>query len=89
MEIPITHKAPKIEIDHSRCTVPFLCKKCLLICPQVVFSVNAVKVERLKETDPRVPGSYQISTGPRFKCTGCNECIDVCPVDAITITWPQ
>ncbi len=89
MEIPITHKAPRIEIDHSRCTIPFLCKKCLLVCPQVVFVVNPVKVERLKETDPREPGSYQVGTGPRFKCTGCNECTDVCPVGAITIIWPE
>lgn len=89
MEIPVTHKAPKIEIDHSRCTVPFLCKKCLQTCPQVVFAVRAVKVERLRETDPREPGSYQLYTGPRFKCTGCNACIEVCPVDAITITWPE
>ncbi|MEE8373994.1 MAG: 4Fe-4S dicluster domain-containing protein [Dehalococcoidia bacterium] len=88
MEIPVTHTAPKIEIDHEKCEVPFLCKKCLLICPQVVFTVRAIKVERLRETDPREPGSYQVNTGPRFKCTGCNECIDVCPVDAITITWP-
>ena len=88
MAIPVTHKAPKIEIDHQKCEVPFLCKKCLLICPQVVFTVRAVKVERLRETDPREPGTYQAGTGPRFKCTGCNECKDVCPVDAITITWP-
>jgi ferredoxin len=87
MEIPVTHKAPQIDIDHSRCTVPFLCKKCLLTCSQVVFGVHAVKVERLKETDPREPGSYRLSAGPRFKCTGCNECVTVCPVDALTITW--
>ena len=86
MEIPVTHKAPKMEIDHEKCTVPFLCKKCLLICPQVVFAIRAVKVERGRETDPREPGSYQVGTGPRFKCTGCNDCIEVCPVDAITIS---
>ena len=64
-------------------------QSCLLACPQVVFAVHAVKVERLKETDPRTPGNYRLGTGPRFKCTGCNECIDVCPVNAITITWPE
>ncbi len=88
MAIPVTHKAPKIEIDHQKCEVPFLCKKCLLICPQSVFEVRPVKNERLRETDPREPGTYQVGTGPRFKCTGCNECMDVCPVDAIAITWP-
>jgi len=89
MEIPITHKAPKIDIDHEKCTVPFLCKKCLLTCPQVVFEVNAAKNEKFKETDPRELGSYRLSTGPRFMCTGCNECIDICPVKAISITWPD
>ena len=89
MEVDITRKAPKIEIDHSRCTVPFLCRKCLRTCPQAVFLVDSVKVERFRETDPREPGSFKLETESRFKCTGCNECIDVCPVDAITITWPQ
>ena len=23
------------------------------------------------------------------KCSGCGDCIDVCPVDAITITYPE
>ena len=89
MEITTTHKAPKISIDHEKCTFPYLCKKCIRICSQVVFSVRAVKMERGKETDPREPGNYQLGTGPRFKCTGCNDCISVCPVDAITIAWPE
>ncbi|MBW2324085.1 MAG: hypothetical protein JRF41_11325 [Deltaproteobacteria bacterium] len=37
---------PTIEIDASKCTVPFDCKKCLQACPQAVFLVTAVKVER-------------------------------------------
>jgi len=89
MEVPAVGRAPRIEIDHEKCTVPFLCKKCIMICSQVVFSVSAVKVERGRETDPREPGSYRLGTGPRFKCTGCNDCMDVCPVDAIAITWPE
>ena len=89
MEIPLVRKGPKIEIDHGTCTVPWLCKKCLLTCQQSVFTVHAVKNERLKETDPREDGTYQMSAGWRFKCSGCNECLDVCPVDAITITWPD
>ena len=88
MDFQLTHRAPQIEIDHEKCTVPWLCKKCLLICLQSVLEVRAVKNERLKETDPREDGSYRMDAGWRFKCTGCNECIDVCPVGAITITWP-
>jgi len=89
MDLTPLRKAPKISIDHGKCTVPFLCKKCIQNCPQLVFSVSATKVERFRETDPRVPGSYRVGAGPRFKCTGCNDCIDMCPVDAITITWPE
>ena len=89
MEIPLSRRAPQIAINQETCTIPFLCKKCLLACPQSVFEVRAVKVERGKESDPRVPGTYQIGAGWRFKCSGCNDCIDVCPVDAIKITWPE
>ena len=89
IEIDLDKKIPRIEIDHARCTVPFLCKKCLRICPQAVFIVDAVKVERFRETDSKETGNYKLWTESRFKCTGCNQCIEVCPVDAITITWPQ
>ncbi len=89
MDISTMRKAPKISIDHEKCTVPFLCKKCIMACSQVVFTVGAVKMERWRETDPREPGSYRLGTGPRFQCTGCNDCLDACPVDAIAIEWPE
>ena len=89
MEIPITHTPPKITIDAEKCTVPWLCKKCIRACPQLIFRVMAVKIERGQETDPRIDGNYRLNTGGRFKCSGCNVCIDICPVDAITITWPD
>ena len=83
-------KFPKITIDQEKCTVPFLCKKCLQICPEVVFHVTRVmaKEERLKEMDPRIDGNYVLFASRRDKCTGCNLCIDVCPVDAIKIEVP-
>jgi len=80
--------APKITIDHSKCQTPFDCKKCLQNCPQVVFYVEAVKVERGKETDAKEPGAFKVEAPFRFACSGCNKCVEVCPVDAITITWP-
>jgi len=80
-------KNPTITIDQEKCTVPFLCKKCLQICPEVVFNVTRVmaKEKRLEEMDPRIDGNYVLSAARREKCTVCNRCIDVCPVDAIKI----
>jgi NAD-dependent dihydropyrimidine dehydrogenase PreA subunit len=43
------------------------------------------KEERLKETDPRIDGTYRVEFARRDKCTVCNQCIDVCPADAIKI----
>ena len=83
-------KFPKITIDLEKCTVPFLCKKCLQICPTAVFRVSRVmaKEKRLEEMDPRIDGNYALFASRRDKCTICNLCLDVCPVDAIKIEVP-
>ena len=83
-------KFPTIKVDLEKCTVPFLCKKCLQICPTAVFSTSRVmsKEKRLEEMDPRIDGMYVLHAPRRDKCTVCNLCIDVCPVDAITIDVP-
>jgi len=77
---------PRIEIDRNKCTVPFLCKKCLQVCPQAVFDASPVKMTRMRETDPREPGAYRLTALYRDKCTACNQCVEVCPADALTIT---
>jgi len=82
-------KYPEIKIDHSKCLTPFDCKKCLRICPQAVFEVFPVKVERFKETDKKEPGSYRLQGFYRDKCTLCNKCVEICPVNAITIVLPN
>ncbi len=86
MDVP---KFPSITIDSQKCTVPFYCKKCLETCPTSVFMVAAIKVERGRETNPQEPGSFGIGAPFRDKCTGCNDCIEVCPEDAISITFPS
>ena len=80
---------PTIQIDASKCTIPFACKKCLEICPQAVFVTFGIKVEKGRETDPNEPGAYGIIGSYTDKCTGCDDCIEVCPEDAITITFPE
>ena len=51
---------PKITVDHAKCTVPFWCKKCLQSCPQLVFQVYCKQVLKLRESDPREPGIYEV-----------------------------
>lgn len=75
----------QIEIDTSKCIVPMTCKKCLNLCPQMVFQVMVLKQEKFKETDIKEPGAYAIVPLHRWKCTLCNVCVDNCPVDAIKI----
>jgi ferredoxin len=89
--LPMGRKFPKITIDLTKCTVPFLCKQCLQACPMAVFNVTRVmaKEKRLEEMDPRIDGNYVLRAPRRDKCTVCNLCIDICPVDAITINVPK
>ncbi len=86
-DVIIPRKFPKITIDREKCTVPFLCKKCLQVCPTTVFNVRGspTRKERLKELDPRIDGNYILHAVRRDKCTICNTCIDICPLDAIKI----
>jgi ferredoxin len=77
-----------IKIDSTKCTTPFDCKLCLQGCPQSVFAVRAIKVEKGRETNPKEPGVYLLVSPHRDKCTGCNLCIELCPADALTITFP-
>lgn len=79
---------PVIEIDNAKCTTPFDCKLCLQGCPQAVFNVRAVKVDKGRETDPAEPGVYVLGAPHRDKCTGCNDCVELCSVDAIKINFP-
>jgi len=78
---------PKIEIDATKCTTPFDCKKCLVACPQAIFQVQPVKIEKFKETNKKEPGTYVLTAFYRDKCVVCEDCIKVCPVDAIKITY--
>ena len=73
----IPRKLPRITIDQGKCTVPFLCKKCLQICPTAVFHQrrNVAREKRLEELDPRIDGNYVLSVHRRDQCITCNRCI--------------
>ena len=89
--LPMGRKFPRITVDLTKCTVPFLCKKCLQACPMAVFHVTRVmsKERRLEEMDPRVDGNYVMFAPRRDKCTVCNICIEICPVNAIKVEVPR
>lgn len=75
----------QIDID-AKCTAPMTCRKCLNLCPQLVFQAMVLKEEKFKETDIKESGAYTILPLHRWKCTLCNICVDACPLDAIRIT---
>lgn len=84
-----TELFPRIDIDHDRCTTPFNCKRCLQACPTAVFSVHSTRMQRMVENDKTEPGVYKLGIAFRDKCTGCNICVDVCPVDALRVYMPE
>ena len=80
--------AIQIEVDASKCTTPFDCKKCLQACASAVMRVSTIKMERGKETDKKQPDTYRLEPWFIDRCTGCMDCVNVCPVDALTVTAP-
>jgi NAD-dependent dihydropyrimidine dehydrogenase PreA subunit len=90
-QLQMGRKYPQITIDQEKCTIPFMCKICLQICPMAVFNVGRVmsREKRLEETDPRIDGNYVLRVSRRDKCTMCNLCVEACPIHAITIKLPE
>ncbi len=86
---PAEVAAPRISIDHAKCTTPMACKKCMEVCPQAVFAAQVVKMAKYVETDVKEPGAYKLRALFQDKCVVCNDCLEVCPVNALTITLPE
>jgi NAD-dependent dihydropyrimidine dehydrogenase PreA subunit len=80
---------PRILIDYTKCKTPFDCKVCLQLCPQAVFDLATLKYERLKETNKREAGAYQVAPVYRDRCSGCGDCVKACPLAAIVLSYPK
>lgn len=72
----------QIIIDYSKCTSPLDCARCLKACPEAVLVAKPVKVEKFKETESN---NYKLYAIYESLCTGCLECVNVCPVRALEI----
>ena len=79
--MPLAH----ILLDDDKCRDPLSCRRCLLVCPTSVLGLGtSVGPEKYKEIDPR----HFIVRGVRDQfCTGCLKCVEVCPTDAIRISF--
>ncbi len=72
----------QIIIDYSKCTSPLDCARCLKACPEAVLADKPVKIEKFKETESK---NYKLFPIYESLCTGCMECVNVCPEKAIVI----
>ncbi|MBF7082746.1 4Fe-4S dicluster domain-containing protein [Desulfallas sp. Bu1-1] len=80
---------PKMTVDNQKCNVPLTCKKCLELCPQAVFALITLKYVKYVETNINEPYAYAVRPMHRDKCTGCMECVNACPRDAITVQFGE
>jgi NADH-quinone oxidoreductase subunit I len=76
---------PTISVDDEKCKEPLSCRKCLLICPMHVLGLGTdVPPQKFQETDT----GHFILRGVHFdKCTGCMDCVEVCPQSAIQVSF--
>ncbi len=77
---------PTIIIDSSKCTNPLECKVCLRICPEGVFALHPVKLHKFREANPE---EFELYPWHRSYCTMCAQCVENCPVSAITVTMDE
>ena len=74
---------PTITVDNSICLGPLDCALCLQTCPMMVFIAGPTKKWKFRETDTK---DYHLYARYYDQCVMCQKCVEVCPVEAITIT---
>ncbi len=74
----------KIIIEKTKCRFslfdPLGCKKCIEICPVVVF--GSVPKDRKPGGAPTI---YELTLPWEDQCNECGACVQVCPTKAITL----
>ena len=69
----------KIAVDYEKCTDPLSCKKCMQVCPHALFICYS------PDNESNDPDIWRVDVAFTDLCTRCNDCIDICPRDAISI----
>jgi NAD-dependent dihydropyrimidine dehydrogenase PreA subunit len=72
----------EIHIDHDKCKLPVNCRKCLQICPQCVFKLHPTHIRRFVEIPPE---DWELHISFPDLCSGCMECVNICPERAIKV----
>ncbi len=68
---------------------PSIASAACVFAPAAVFWVNPVKMIRGMESDKTKPGTFGLIAKYRDKCTACNKCVEVCPLNALSLTMPE
>lgn len=79
----------RMNVDYARCTAPLTCKKCLDLCPQMVFTLLTIKHVKYVKNDINEPNAYIVRPVHLDRCTGCNVCAGACPKEAITVSFAE
>lgn len=66
---------------------PRACGLCLRACAPAVFLLH--QTLGVKEDDPLDPQKWRITPYWLTLCSGCGECVAVCPQRAITVKHPS
>jgi ferredoxin len=76
----ILKSVPKFDINYDRCTDALSCLTCIQVCPTKIFALVPPRGKgRFGGEDRRV-----IPYMPEL-CVSCNQCIEKCPKNAISV----
>ncbi len=78
---------PTITVDDEKCGGAYFCRKCVVVCPTHVLGLGTrVGVKKYIETDPQY---FVVRAVYLNKCSGCMDCVKVCPNDAIQVSFNE